>query len=306
MVTAEGLHTVRGAVLSAQTFQKTLRNLLYTAVITVPKWGPEQWPGSFEPIVTNALFMQVQTVLDGKALTAAPHRRNHPDFPLRRFVRCGSCNVPLTGAWSKGRRERYGYYRCRTRGCYAVNVTKTILETNFIEYLVQLTPRAEYVALFREIVLDVWRERHAEAAEARRRLDLRLVELRRKKDQLHNTFIYGRAIDQATYDRQREKLAEETALTEMSAHDARIDEIDIEGVLAFAEHLLVNVARMWAEASLDQRQRLQGVFFPSGITYGAEGFGTAQTSLVFKMLDAIAAPKNSEVSPTGFEPVLPT
>jgi hypothetical protein len=40
------------------------------------------------------------------------------------------------------------------------------LENTFIEYLVRLPPRPEYVALFREIVVDVWHERHVEAAEA--------------------------------------------------------------------------------------------------------------------------------------------
>jgi hypothetical protein len=88
----------------------------------------------------------------------------------------------------------------------------------------------------------------------------------------------------------------------MACHDARIDELDIEGVLAVAEHQLLNVTRLWAEASLDQKQRLQGCFFPVGTTYGADGFGTAETSLVFKMLAAIAALKDGEASPTGFEP----
>jgi site-specific DNA recombinase len=92
----------------------------------------------------------------------------------------------------------------------------------------------------------------------------------------------------------------------VALHDARLDELDVEGVLAFAEHLLLNAARMWAEASLDQKQRLQRVLFPQGVTYGEGGFGTTETSLVFTMLDAIAASKESEASPTGFEPVLPT
>jgi hypothetical protein len=113
---------------------------------------------------------------------------------------------------------------------------------------------------------------------------------------------YQHAIDHPTYERQRDKLTEDTALAEMAVHEARIDELDIEGVLAFAEHLLLNSARLWSEASLDQKQRLQHVFFPAGVTFGADGFGTTETSLMFKMLDAIAGSKDDEASPTGFEP----
>ena len=49
------------------------------------------------------------------------------------------------------------------------------------------------------------------------------------------------------------------------------DEIDIEGVLGFAEHALAQPARLWSESSLDQRQRLQKVRFPHGVTYSPEG-----------------------------------
>jgi len=110
----------------------------------------------------------------------------------------------------------------------------------------------------------VWHERHAETAEARRRLEARVAELRRREDRLNETFIYRRAIDQATYERQRDRLAEEATLAKVEPHDAQLDELDVEGVLAFAEHLLANVARMWAEAALDQKQRLQRVLFRLG------------------------------------------
>ena len=34
--------------------------------------------------------------------------------------------------------------------------------------------------------------------------------------------------------------------------DAKLDEIDLEGVLGFAEHVLTNAARLWMEASPEQ------------------------------------------------------
>ena len=44
-----------------------------------------------------------QAVLDGRIVVTGPRQRNHPDFPLRGFVRCDTCGKPLTGSWSKGR-----------------------------------------------------------------------------------------------------------------------------------------------------------------------------------------------------------
>ena len=37
--------------------------------------------------------------------------------------------------------------------------------------------------------------------------------------------------------------------------------LDVEGILAFAERVLPRASDLWAQASLDQRQRLQQLFF---------------------------------------------
>jgi hypothetical protein len=50
---------------------------------------------------------------DRRVVVAGPRQRNHPDFPLRGFVRCEACGRPLTGSWSKGRNGHYAYYHCQ-------------------------------------------------------------------------------------------------------------------------------------------------------------------------------------------------
>jgi hypothetical protein len=66
--------------------------------------------------------------------------------------------------------------------------------------------------------------------------------------------------------------------------EAESEHIDLEGVLAFAEKIISRPARLWLEGSLDQRQRLQTVFFPAGITFDEKEFGTGATSLFFSMM----------------------
>lgn len=61
---------------------------------------------------------------------------------------------------------------------------------------------------------------------------------------------------------------------------ALIDEIDIEAVLAFAEHLALRADRLWMAASLDERQRLQKVLFPDGITIRENRLIRTQPSLL--------------------------
>ncbi len=89
----------------------------------------------------------------------------------------------------------------------------------------------------------------------------------------------------------------------MELSDAVLDDLDVEGVLGFAEHVLTNAARLWAELGIDGKQELQQALFPQGLSSDGQEFGTAVTSLAFKHFEALRPTGNDLASPTGFEPV---
>ena len=111
-------------------------------------------------------------------------------------------------------------------------------------------------------------------------------------------------LDEGTFREQLDVFNERIALAEMAMQGARLDELDVEAVLAFAKEILAHPSRFWIEAGLDQRQRLQRVLFPAGVTYEGGEFRTTETSLIYRTLRLVDGGKTSEVSPTGFEPVL--
>ena len=85
---------------------------------------------------------------------------------------------------------------------------------------------------------------------------------------------------------------------------ADLECMDVEAVLEFASRLVERPKQLWLESSLEQKQRLQGVFFPDGVNYTSEGFGTAVSNSFFNVFREIVGEKVSLASPTGFEPVL--
>lgn len=207
-VTAMGLRTRRGRPLAMQTFEAMLRKPLYAGVLSVPKWDIEGVRGGFEAIVSPETFDEVQAVLDGRRISVTPHTRNHPDFPLRRFVRRAACDTPLTGSWSRGRGRLYAYYRCRRRGCLAVKVPRAELEQQFVTSLAKLRPRPEYLRLFREIALDVWREKQAETKVNGITLARRIDELEGRRRQLLEACTYRKTIADDVYRREDDRLAQ--------------------------------------------------------------------------------------------------
>ena len=73
------------------------------------------------------------------------------------------------------------------------------------------------------------------------------------------------AIDVTTYGRQRDKLREELTFAQTDHHAEAVDELEVQGILVFAERILPRAADLWGQASLDYKQRLQQLFFPEGI-----------------------------------------
>jgi hypothetical protein len=68
--------------------------------------------------------------------------------------------------------------------------------------------------------------------------------------------------------------------------------------------VLPRAADLWVQASLEQRQRFQQLFFPAGIAFDKNGFvGTAVTAPAFNYLRPIEAGNEGLVDQTGIEPV---
>ncbi len=302
VITRLGLTTKSGRRLSGQSFSQLLRKPIYVGVLEVPAWGVRQ-PSNAIALVGRDVFDKVQTLLTGKRPTVMPRLRRHPDFPLRHFVRCGRCDHPLTASWSKGRTDRYAYYRCQNRSCKAVNVRREVMERLFADFLAQLQPRPEYLRLFGEIIVDVWKQKMAIAAAEHEAAQRHLNALAERKQLLVEAFVYKRLIDSAPYQQQLDQLKEEIALAEINERDARIELLDVHAAVGFGEFVLLNAPRLWAQLCLEQKQRLQQAIFPRGVQFEDGVYRTAETSMVFFELEAKQAEKEGLVALTGIEPV---
>ena len=301
-VNALGLTTRRGKPVPSQTFDAMLRNRAYIAQIDVPEFGISR-RGDFEPLITERIFFRVQGILDGRYEVTSPKQRNDPDFPLRGYARCETCGKPLTASWSKGRSDYYAYYHCRGR-CRAVNISKAKLEELFVEELARLQPTAGFMRLVKDRVMRAWRELKTDSAQRIAEIERRQKAIREKLDRLDQAFLFERTIDIDTYDRHRDKLREELTLVQMDRHSSELEEMDVEGILAFAERVLPSASNLWVQSSFAQKQRLQQVFFPDGIRFdGKRLVGTGLTLPVFNYLSPVSGSKKDLVDQTGIEPV---
>ena len=128
--------------------------------------------------------------------------------------------------------------------------------------------------------------------------------VREKLNRLDEAFLYERSIDIETYDRHADKLRQELTLAQIERHSSELEEMDVEGILGFAERILPSASNLWVQSSVAQKQRLQQVFFPDGVRFdGKRLVGTGTTLPVFNYLSPISDEKKEVVDLTGIEPV---
>jgi site-specific DNA recombinase len=263
-VHALGLRAKRGGTpLSLATLYNVLHHRAYIGIVR-PRGWTEDARGDFEPLVDVALFERVQASLHTKPRQspAIGQHVDHPDFPLRRFVRC-SCGHAMTGSWSSGRSRRHAYYHCQ-KSCQ--RITKAALEGAFFALLDTLRPEAAGWRIIEHVVFTSLRtaQQEAKSREAAARRAMTTIEARRRH--LDDAYLYDRTIDAATYTAQRERLEGDLIVARMDASAAFVADVDIDGQLAFARTALERASTLWTAASdVQERIALQWTLFPEGL-----------------------------------------
>ena len=301
-VTTLGLRR-RGKPLSLQAVGTMLRNPIYKGRVVSDSFGIDA-EGDFEPLVSADLFHAAQAALDRRGRPKEQRRWDHPDFPLRRFARCGLCNSPLTGSWSRGRRDRYAYYRCHRKGCGGVSVRKEKLEEQFLDLLRSLEAKRGVFDLMAEIVRDAGREREREANQRNRELKRRKADLELQRERLDSAFLYESRIDAATYERESTRIGATIIEVDSLAQDVSPSST-VDTAIAFASDLLGDLSGTWNRLPWQLRPGFLRVVFPDGIVVKQATIGTADIACLFYGNSLPDDVEEAVVAPTRFELALP-
>jgi hypothetical protein len=178
-------------------------------------------------------------------------------------------------------------------------------ESEFVSIVESIAVPPSFATAFREVVHDLLQDRRQSAIATAGAIEKRLQKAHARKQSLLQAFLYDKSIDKEDFDEQRSILEGEIRECEAAIADLNNEDLDFDSVLEFAAHLLQHPADAWVNADLEQKQRLQKVFFPDGVRFGSGKFETDAKGLLFRDLAPLPARKPRLVAHTGFEPVLP-
>ncbi len=240
-----------------------------------------------------------------------PARKNiNMDFPLRGFVLCHDCNKPFTACWSTGKRKKYPYYLCDTKGCvsYRKSIPRDKIEGKFDDIIHNLQPAKDLFVIAKAMFSDAWDQRATQAANIVTTLkqDLKLIE-KQMDDLLERIMSASNTTVISAYEAKIEKLERyKLILAEKLARGpvphGRFDQF-IEHAITF----LANPWNLWHSGNYTLNQTVLRLAFSERIAYcRKDGYQTPNTSLPFKVLEDISLTKSQVVRSRRLEHPTPS
>jgi site-specific DNA recombinase len=290
---------------SIQTLDNILNNIFYTGYLKY-KDG-RLIVGKHKPLISYAMFEKCQEV-QAQLSNNANHKylRHNPDFPLRRFVLCGDCNGPLTACWSKsGSGKKHAYYYCKSKDCemYSKMIKKADLENGFMEYLSKVKPTKKFVKRFNQRFLKRYKERELEIRGDFLRKADNIKEMEKELGWIVKQGRKGK-LPERVVTKQVEELDQKIILAKSQLSEEHAEELNIKGLLSYAETFIRTLEKNWFDAQNEVRIRLQRVIFPDGVVYQNNQFSNAKLCRAFEIINDFATNYSKDVTPAGFEPAI--
>ena len=262
LVTLWGLRSRGGHRLAKTTFSQMLHNRVYCGWV---KQTDIIARGAFEPLISEELFEQVQEAMKGRS-KRQKHAKHHDDWPLRRFVICGSCDKPLTAGWVKNKQGKpYGYYFC-VRGCKGYTIKKDLLEAQWIALLGTLQPKEELLNAVPKMVAAAWKHRAERAEEERRQVTARLNDQKALNQKTIEARVKGQISDE-DFATMKKSVAAEIEAFEHQLRALDEEKNGMQELTQAYEYKVQNLAMFWQNANLKDRVELQFSLWSDGLRW---------------------------------------
>jgi len=144
----------KGLKCSRSYFFRLIRNSAYCGLIPIKSESAEQYmvQGIHEPLISEALFYEVQKIIKTKRKITSQRDDLKAAFYLRGILVCPLCHKKLGGSFSRGSTKRYPYYHCQKRCKTRINAL--VLNECYERKLGQLALSNGALDLFKSILED--------------------------------------------------------------------------------------------------------------------------------------------------------
>lgn len=293
---SKGLKTRSGRDVTSQFVDHLFSDPFYAGTLREP-WSGEDLPGKHLPMVSRATFDAVQRIVAGRN-RSLPHVTVRPEFPLRTFVRCPSCEYPLTGSFSRGRSKYYAYYHCHNRRCdVRANYTLDEVHDEFSRFLDGASANTHAISHLKAYIrrIDQLAATQIEQAERRK-------EAERARAQIHMKELIRMKVENLISDEefQEQRRTLSADLAPAGPLDEVPDSVRIEAALLDLDSVsgyLKNLPDAWRAVTPENQRWFQQIMIPAG--YAVGHVGTAEKGRLLSFFSTPLPVDTYSVPPVG-------
>lgn len=304
-------------------FWFAIRNPVYCGKIFIPKYNDEESrfvKGLHEPIISEALFYDVQDVLDGRKRHYRLKAVSNASLPLRGFLTCSEkdCDKVLTGSSSKGHTKHYAYYHC-SRAC--TNPSKPCrlradyVNDQFLNELKKYIPRPEMVDLYKITIKEAWYDQTANQPDERKKTLLLLKEQQEKLGYIME-LLASKQLSPADFRQMSEAYKSKIERLEARLTTFNQENIDIASLLDEGVNNLLKLDYIYENGDIEKKRQVISSIYPEKLSFSENGVRTSRINEAVRIIYSLdkdsSENKNRtnennshlscQVGMTGFEP----
>ncbi|MCD1628105.1 recombinase family protein [Seohaeicola saemankumensis] len=281
------------------TITRLLKKVVYAGYVEAPKWGVSVRKGQHDALISFETHQRIIDNIEGKKRAPAARKDYNVDFPLRGFVACKCCGNAMTGAWSKGCRKHYAYYRCETRGCDAKSksVPRAKLEAGFEEIMQRMAPSRGLIEIAGMMFQDAWALKEQTMREERAAWKSQIKTI---DSEIENTLdkiieAENKSVIRA-FEKRIEKLERQKIVLSEKVSGVLPDRHTKSECMELSLSFLSNPWKVYKNGGHAAKQTVLRLAFQEPLTYcPKEAYGTPKFSFPFKVLGEITRAKKEMV-----------
>ncbi|RKR81846.1 DNA invertase Pin-like site-specific DNA recombinase [Mucilaginibacter gracilis] len=276
-----------GLVCTRMTFWRNVRNPVYCGKLIIKQHKDEESyivDAQHEPLVSQALFYDVQDILNGRKRVPAAKLLSMELLPLRNFIKCNKCHKMLTGSSSKGKHKHYYYYHCD----HICGVRHNAIETNklFLDLLRTWVLNPAAVELLKLVISSVYKSRTKNEFNAKTQV---MTDITKQNEKIAKArrLLLDEEIESSDY---KEIKADcdaviarlEVKLQEVS--ESKVIRLDIDKLTDKIISTFCNLDKVFEKATLQKQRHILCSLFPEKIEFDGEGHRTPRVNTIAKAI----------------------
>ncbi|MBC6112795.1 recombinase family protein [Pedobacter fastidiosus] len=276
-----------GLACNKNRFLQAIRNPMYCGKIIIVAYKDEKQhlvKGQHVPLISEALFHEVQDILDGRKRKIKTTIASHDKMPLRGFLNCSRCSRTLTSSASKGRNTYYYYYHCSSQCGYRTKVE--VVNEAFFDELEKCALNEVSAEHFKIAIMESFEAVTKNDRENKQKCIQEISELNNRITTCRELLLAG-DLESDDY-----KIIKTEAEKKIAVLEAKLSEIpinlmelaDVEMVLDKAIIKFTDIISIYSNSGVYVQRRIIGSMFPEKFTFENLKHRTANLSFLFRLI----------------------